>query len=60
MAIRVLDAEVWQLEEIDLVSRAASNAKISHAYFRLYYALIDTYPDLLTGEIITNFDPSAL
>lgn len=47
----------WQLEQVDLIYRAIKNPMISHAYFRLYCALIDRWPQFLTGDVITDFSP---
>ena len=46
------------LQELDLVIRAIRNSKISHVYFRLFFSLVDTYPTILTGELITDFQAS--
>ena len=47
--------EEWQLEEIDIIFRAIGNSHISHVYFRLYTALIDRWPEVLTGNLVTDF-----
>lgn len=43
-------------EVYDIIFRAIDNPKISHVYFRLYISMLDSYPQLLTGELITDFD----
>ncbi|SRR5260221_495539 len=43
------------LEWQDLAVRAIRNPKIPHVYFRLYLALVEKWPGILTGELITDF-----
>jgi len=58
--LHVRKNDEWQLEQIDLIYRAIKNPMISHAYFRLYCALIDRWPQFLTGDLITDFSPVEL
>ncbi len=57
MTMQAYVSDDWLLEEMDIFLRAIGNPKISHAYCRLYMITIDCYPSILTGELITNFDP---
>lgn len=61
IAERDRDEYRQQLEAIvdreDIKSRALSNPKITHVYFRFYCAMLDRWPLILTGELIEDFSP---